>query len=238
MTFIVYFMFVEIRECYQLKRQYFRQFWSYIQWGIIACSWIALGIYVWRYRELNRIGTLFQKTNGDVYINLQFASYVNDLLTYMLGFCCFFSLIKFLRFAKYARRLSIYGETIGHASKDLFYFTCCFLIMFLAFLFLFFFLFESKIWACSTLLHTAQMLFEMILMKFDTSELLAADALIGPICFTVFIFFVVFVGMTMFISIISDSFRVVRTNREKLHPDGDHEMFAFMFDRLQRWIGE
>ena len=82
------------------------------------------------------------------------------------------------------------------------------------------------------------MLFEMILMKFDTSELLAADALIGPICFTVFIFFVVFVGMTMFISIISDSFRVVRTNREKVYQDGDHQMFGFMFDQFQRWIGE
>ena len=203
-------MLLEIKLFGQLKWKYFRQFWSYIQWGIIVCSWIACGIYVWRHYEINRIGDLFHRTEGDVYVDLRFASYVNDLLTFQLAFCCFFASVKLLRFAKYARRLAIYGDTIVHASKDLFYFTLSFLLMFVAFLILFFLLFASKIFACSSLLHTAQMLFEMILMKFDTSELLAADALIGPICFTVFIFFIVFVGMTMFISIISDSFRAVR----------------------------
>ena len=236
MFFIIYFMFIEIRLCHQLKRKYLRQFWSYIQWGIIICSWIAFGIYLWRHQEINRIGDLFQKTNGDVYVNLQYTSYANDCLSCLLAFCCFFATVKFLRFAKYARRLSIYGDTIAHASKDLFYFTLSFLIMFFAFLILFFLLFASKIWACSSLLHTAQMLFEVILMKFDTSELLAADAFLGPICFTIFIFFIVFVGMTMFISIIGDSFRVVRNNL-KMNIDKDREMFAFIWNRFQRWIG-
>ena len=219
-----------------LKCQYFSQFWSYIDWGLIICAWIILGIYIWRDRELNRIGNLFKLNNGDAYINLQLATYVNDILTCTLGFSCFFASIKLLSFARYARRLSMFGETLHHASKDLFSFTFSFVIMLLAFVFLFYLLFASKISECSTLLQAAQMLFEMILMKFDTSELALADALLGPLCFTAFIFFVVFIGMTMFVSIISDSFRVVRIRLSQTI-DEDQDMLIFIWRRFQQFIG-
>ena len=236
MLFIIYFMFEEIRSLHSMKRMYFRQFWSYIQWGIIICSWCALGIYLWRDREMKRIGNRFQQTNGDTYINLQLATYIDDVLTFLLGFCCFFASINFLRFARYARRLSVYGDTLRYAGKDLFAFSLSFLLMFFAFLLLFHLIFISKIWACSNLLGTAQMLFEMILMKFDLSELTAADAFLGPLCFVAFIFFVVFIGMTMFISIISDSFRIVRKHA-KTKNNFDHDVFAFIWDQFQRRTG-
>lgn len=237
MVFILYFMMEEIRQILQMKLNYFYQFWSYIEWGVILSAWSSFGLYFWRYKELNRIGNLFQQTNGDVYINLQLAAYVNDILNYLLGFSCFFALIKLLRFARYSRRSAIYGETLRFASKDLFAFSLSFFLMFFAFLLLFHLIFISKIWACSNLLHTAQMLFEMILMKFDSSELLAADAFLGPICFVLFIFFVVFIGMTMFISIINDSFRVVRI-QSRSNTTIDQDLFAFIWDRFQRWIGK
>jgi Polycystin cation channel len=233
---IGYLMIEEMRSVRRLKWIYFRQFWSYIQWGIIVCSWLTFAIYLWRHQEMQRIGTRFQTSKGDVYINLQLATYVNDMLTFLLGFCCFFSTIKLLRFARYTQHLSLFGDTIHHARKDLVSFTCSFFIMFLAFLFLFYSLFASKMWACSNLLHTAQMLFEMILMKFDASELTSADAFLGPLCFVVFIFFVVFIGMTMFISIIGDSFRIVQQNHRMNH-DEEHDMFAFIWYTFQRWIG-
>jgi Polycystin cation channel len=237
LVFTLYTMIDEIRSAIRLKCIYFRQFWSYIQWGIILCSWSTFGIYIWRFEEMKRIGSHFQNTKGDIYINLQLASYVNDLLTFMLGFVCFFSTIKLLRFTRYTQRLSLFGDTIQHACKDLLSFTFSFFILFMAFICLFYFLFSSKISACSSLLHAAQMLFEMILMKFDSSELSSADALLGPLCFTLFIFFVVFIGMTMFISIIGDSFRTVRINLE-MNPNEDHAMFGFIWQRFQRWIGQ
>ena len=237
LLFIVYLMIDEIRLLLSGKWMYFRQVWSYMNWGIIVCSWMGVGIYVWRQREMTRIGDLFQSTNGDVYINLQLAAYVNDLLTFVLGFCCFFASIKLLRFSRYARRLSVFGDALHHAIKDLLSFTVCFALMFLGFIVLFYLLFVSKMWTCSTLLHTAQMLFELILMKFDASDIRSADPLLGPSCITLFVLFVVFIGMTMFISIINDSFRIVRQNgRAALNED--REMFAFIWNRFQLWTGD
>ena len=62
----------------RLKWAYFRQLWSYVELGIIGCSWAGVSIYVWRHREMTRLGDLFRETKGYAYINLQMVSYVND----------------------------------------------------------------------------------------------------------------------------------------------------------------
>jgi hypothetical protein len=236
MAFIVYFMIIEIRSLFHLKCAYFRQFWCYIEWGIIGCSWAGVGIYLWRYREIKRIGSLFQTNKGYAYVSLQQATYVNDVLTFLLGFCCFFGTIKLLRFGRFNRRLSIFGDALRYAAKDLLFFTMTFFILFMAFLGLFYLLFASKIWACASLLGTAQMLFEMILLKFDATDIHGADAFLGPLCFILFIVFVVFIGMTMFISIIIDGFRTVRKNSKTTYKE-DYEMLAFMWKKFGQWTG-
>jgi polycystin 1L2 len=201
---------------------------------MIGCSWAGVGVYVWRYHELTRIGNLFQQTNGYVYVNLQLAAYIDDMFTFLVGFCCFLGSIKFLQLCRFNHRLSLLTKTLQHAGKALISFTFMFSIIFMAFLGLFYLLFVSKIWACSSLLHTAQMLFEMTSLKFDVSELREADAFLGPFCFTLFIFLVVFVCMSMFISIIRDSFCTVRHNAF----NEDQEILAFMIHKFQRWTGE
>lgn len=197
MVFIVYYMQREIRSILAHGLKYFRDFWSYPEIGIIACSWAGLGVYLWRIREGDRIGALFRETNGYAYVNLQLASYVNDVLTFLLGFCCFFGTIKFLRLLRFNHRISMLSSTLAYAAKDLFSFTLMFSIIYFGYLALFFLLFHSKILACSDPLRTAQMLFEMMLLKFDVSDLYAADTFLGPFCFSLFIIFVVFICMNM-----------------------------------------
>jgi hypothetical protein len=169
LIFIVYLMIDEIRLLVHHKWIYFRQLWAGVRMRV------RVGIYVWRHREMSRIGDLFKKTNGDVHINLQFASL--DILD-----GC--------------------PSSVMH----------CIL--------------PAKIWACSSLL---QMLFEMILMKFDATDILSANALVGPMCVIVF---VVFIGVTMFISIINYSFRIVRKNH-RLDQNEDRHMLAFIWNRFQ-----
>ena len=229
-------MINEIQLFYQLKRAYFRQFWSYVQWGIILSSWFTLLIYIWHHQEIDRVGTLFEQTHGYVYMNLQMAANVTDLLTLLLGLCCFCATIKLLRFSRYSRHLSLYGDTIKHASQELLSSTLIFLIIFAAFVILFYLLFTPKMRVCASLFQTAQMLFEMVLLKFNASELSSGDALLGPLCLALFVFFVVFVSMTMFISIVQRSFRTTRKNGNT-NENGDHEMMAYMWDRLQRSTG-
>ena len=77
------------------------------------------------------------------------------------------------------------------------------------------------------------MLFEMSLLKFDAAELIDAAAFLGPFTFTLFILLVVFVCLSMFLSIINESFRRAREEKK----NDDPEIFSLMFRRFQRWTG-
>jgi hypothetical protein len=216
----------------KLKWKYFHRFWSYVELGLIICSWTVVSIYIWRYKESRRISQLFKQTNGFVYINLQLSSYVNDLLNYLFGFCCFFGTMKFLRLCRLNRRLSLFGQTLENAGKELGSFTLMFSLIFVAFICLFYFLFISQIWSCSTLLKTSQMLFEMMLFKFNAKELIQTAPFLGPLCFSLFIIFVVFICKNVFLSIINQSF-----HRARQMKNNDQEMLSYIFKKFLRWIG-
>lgn len=237
MFFVFYMMFVQLQSIRRLRLAYFRHFWSFIDLGIIGCSWAGVGLYVWRHQEIGHIGDLFRQTDGFVYVNVQPAVYIQNTLIYLLSFCCFFSTLKFLRLCQLDRRLSLFTDTVRHARRDLCSFLAMYSIVFMAFLVLFYLLFASTLASCSTLLRTAQMLFEMTLLKFDTGELIDASAFLGPFCFALFIFIVVFVCLSMFVSIISDSFRAVR-DEAKLRRADDPDLWLFMLRKLQSFTGQ
>ncbi|UJR08983.1 hypothetical protein I4U23_013233 [Adineta vaga] len=236
MLFVIYNMIHEIRRFLHLKCSYFHHFWSYVDVGIIGCSWGVLGVYIWRYHQSISIGNRFRETNGYVYINLQLTNYINDVLTYLLGFCCFFGTLKFLRLCRFHRRLSLFTKTLEHARRDLISFLGMFSFVFMAFLALFYLLFIGKLWSCSTLLHTAQMLFEMMLMKFDAHELQDAAPFLGPFVFSLFILLIVFVCMSMFVTIVNDSFRTVRDIANGM-PNEDEVVLEYMIQKFRQWIG-
>jgi polycystin 1L2 len=236
MICIIYMMIEQIQSFLQMKMQYFRQFWSYVDEGIIVCSWTSVGIYVWRYNESNRIGKLFKQTNGHVYVNLQLAVYINNVLMNLISFCCFFGWIKLIRLCRFHRRFLLFIETLKHAEKELISFSLMFSFIFLSFVCLFYLLFISKISTCSTLFSTAEMLFEMTLMKFNAYELIDVSPFLGPFCFSLFIFIVVFICLSMFITIINHSFRFVRDDIKK-HQYEDEQVFTFMIQKFRHWIG-
>ena len=234
---IVHMMITEVQLLMKLKRAYFRQFWSYIDVGIIACSWTSVGIYVWRYRELNRIGDLFSQTHGYAYVNLQQAVYVNEVFSCLIASACFFATIKFIRLGRFNHRLMFFVQTLSHAGRDLLSFVSMFSVVFWALITLFYLLFVSKLLTCSTLLHTAQMLFEMTLMKFDAHQLSEASPFLGPLVFSLFILVVVFVCMSMFLTIINESFRDVR-ERASAHPERDQQMRSKYLDPIEHFPDE
>ncbi|CAF1598644.1 unnamed protein product [Adineta ricciae] len=108
-----------------------------------------------------------------------------------------------------------------------------FTIVFMSFLCLFYLLFISKLSECSSLLGTAQMLFEMMLMKFDAHQLSDAAAFLGPFSFSLFIIFVVFICMSMFFSIIGDNFRLARENIK----DTNRHLYSYALQTFIQWTG-
>ena len=183
LSFVVYLTVTEIVALIKLRRGYFRLFWSYAQWALIGCSWSGVPIWVWSWREMAKVGDVFRETNGYRFVDLSRVAVVEDVFTSLLGLCCFVATIKFLSFSRFYRRLHLLADTLKIAAGDLFLFMMMFAIVLFAFIGLFHMLFVSKIWSCASLLETSEMLFEMLLLKFNTADMLDAHPVLGPLTF-------------------------------------------------------
>jgi hypothetical protein len=74
----------------------------------------------------------------------------------------------------------------------------------------------------------------MTFMQFDAHELKEAAAFLGPFCFSLFILLVIFVCLSMFLSIINQSFKRARENIN----DHNEDIYSFMYDKFLRSIGK
>lgn len=223
---IVYLFLEQIRSILRLKLHYFRQFWSWIDLGILVCSIGTISISLWKYQQSSHISERFQEM--DKYIS------INNLSMYFLGFCCFFGTIKYVRLCRHSSRLLLFPQTLQHCRKDLLSFSLIFAIYFLAFVCLFHLLFLSKLQSCSSFFQTIRMLFEMILMQFPADELVQADAFLGPLALSLFVFLLIFVGLSMFMSIINEHFQVVRKETK----DNQDDIYSFLWKQICKRIGQ
>jgi hypothetical protein len=231
---IIYLMISETRLLIRMKKQYFYRFWSYIEAILIVCAWAYVVIVLWRYMEYRRITDRFIETNGYVYVNLQLAAYMTDVLSILLGISAYFGTIRCLRFCRYHSRLSLFTNTLVRASRALVSFGVMFSVIFVAFLMLFYLLFASSLSTCTSLLHTAATLFEMTLWKINAQELLHVNGWLGPLASVLFVLVVMFVCMSMFVSIIADAFRSTRQQQNN-ELDG---VFRLIWQRILSTISK
>jgi polycystin 1L2 len=238
MLFITYFTCIEIHSLIKLKKKYFHSIWCFIQWGTIISSWAGLGIYIWRYFEGSHLSKFFQETNGYKYVNIQMDVDADEILMFLFGFCCFFSTIRYLYLFRFNSRLSQFGKTLEYVQKDLLYFALTFLIVFISFLCLFYLLFNAKVLSCSDVYHTIEMLFEMLLLRFNIQDLYQADRFLGPLAFSLFIYFLVFICCTMIISIIYNGFRHIRRQSKLIsNQDQNEDVVLFIFMKMKQALG-
>lgn len=232
MILILYFLLLQWRLIVQLKVQYLFCFWSYIELGMIACSWTIVVLYIWRYHQSQSIGQRFRETNGDTYINLQTITYCNDFISFLIGYCCFFGTLRFLRLCQYQQRLSLFTTTLIRCFRELMSFSLMFSFVVVAFLCLFYLNFVSEFFEFSSVWQTTMTLFEMSLFKFNANEWMSSHTFLTAICFSLFVILVVFICLSMFVSIITDNFRSARRMKSN-----DDEIFLLIYQRFTRWIG-
>ncbi|CAF3412739.1 unnamed protein product, partial [Rotaria socialis] len=233
---VTYYIYIEIRLIVKLRLSYVKHIWSYFNWCIIIFSWTGVGFHFIRQAELKRLGKLFKHSHGYYPINLQFASYLNNLLTYQLGFCCFFATIKLLHLLRFNRRMTLFWLTLQKAKASLAGFALLFSFVFTAFSSLLFLLFHAHLDEFATFSKSAQTCFEMISLDFSGSRNLKnVDLLLAFICLVLFALFVVFILQNMFISIIVDHCNLIR--RDIIKEKNQYEMIKFIQNKIFQLFG-
>ena len=215
---VIFFMVKEIRAMIKLGKLYFFQFWAYVEWAIIACAWASLGTYFNRmYAKNELMDSLKRPNNANSFINFQLASSFNDTLGLLLGLCSFIGILKFLKVLSYSRNIKYLEITLKKAFNDIVMFFVMFLIIYLAFVQIFYSFLGDKNVKYSTFVSTMETLFLVMLGSFKKEDFFLS----GSVDFVslVFVFYnlmMLVIILNIFITIITDHYDATRKSREAI----------------------
>lgn len=100
LSFIAYFLFKSAKNLYQQGWDFFYQFWNVIEAALVLFAAAATGLYVYRYKS---VSNLLERVNSHPFKfkSFQFASYWDDLYTFVMAAIVCLATLKFNRLLRY-----------------------------------------------------------------------------------------------------------------------------------------
>ena len=209
-------MVTQIRELVKRGfKEFSSDFWTYIECGIIATAWITFGMFIVRYITAKQVFSFFKNTGGYGYMKLQRVNDCNQVLTYSLGLCASLATIKSLKILRFNRSISHLGLTLKLCFGELLSFSMFFFLIWFAFVQLMYLVYGTDIEGYSSILKSMETALQVLLGKFDTSQFMINNPILGPIIFASYNVAILFCALNIFISIIIDAFDVIRVQSKK-----------------------
>lgn len=207
--FIAYYMIEEAIEIKKHKLSYFKSFWNILDIIVISISIVCVAFNVYRTIKVDEmLADLLSKPNQ--YADFEFLSYGQTQFDNAIAIVVFFAWIKIFKYISFNKTMTQLSSTLGKCAKDLAGFAVMFFIIFLAFTQLGYLLFGTQVKEFSNFQNSFFTLFRIILGDFNFDQLEAANRVLGPLFFMLFVFFVFFVLINMFLAIINDTYSEVK----------------------------
>ncbi|KAA3682266.1 polycystin 1L2 [Paragonimus westermani] len=229
------YMFKEAHNLYKQRCQYFKDIWNFVELFIMFGSFAAIAAYAYMIFATKEAIAEFSRTHGNVFMNFQFLAYWNETLTYLLAVICFFATLKLVRLFRFNRRIGLLGSVLRYAARDLKYFMIIFFLLFIAFVLVFYLLYEGTLADFRSFLGSVETSLQIILGKFDFTSMYERELVLGPLMFAVFTLCIIFIVVSMFVAILEESFGKVMQDI-RLQSD-DHEITQFILAQLIAWSG-
>lgn len=168
-------------------------------------------------------------------MNFQSVSLYDETYGYVMAVVVFMATIQFMKLLQFNQRMSMLGDTVKLATKDLKVFSVAFLLYFFAFTATAYLLFGQAMVTYNSIIGAAESMFAFALGSFDFEAMSDAQKFLGPIFFFSFIG-VIYIGlMSIFLTIIGDAFTQVKANVAL--QSNEHEIVDFMWKRLKGLLG-
>ncbi|XP_041363051.1 polycystin-2-like isoform X2 [Gigantopelta aegis] len=207
--FILYYIVEEVLEIKKHKFSYFKSFWNILDILVILISIVCVGFDVYRTVAVgDKLSILLE--NDQIYADFERLSYWETRFNNAIAITVFLAWIKIFKYISFNKTMTQLSSTLGRCAKDLAGFAVMFFIIFLAFTQLGYLLFGTQVKDFSNFQNSFFTLFRIILGDFDFHQLEAANRILGPIFFMLFVFFVFFVLINMFLAIINDTYSEVK----------------------------
>ena len=208
---IVVFMVVEVRQCLKLGLKYFCQLNNYIELCLIAFSWTAFAMYLYRlyssygiYKAI-RISHTPPSSNRR-FINLQYTVSCDQLLSYFLGFCVALATFRFINLFRFSKRIIVFLLAFRKALGELVSFGIIFGVVWLAFVQTIYILMNDQSLQMDSFVHTMTTCFQIILGKFNGDIFYKRDSILALFVFIGYNVCVIFVLVSLFVTILIEHY--------------------------------
>nr|XP_042900061.1 polycystic kidney disease 2-like 2 protein [Parasteatoda tepidariorum] len=236
--FVICTIFFTVKEVASLSREglaYFHQYWNVVEVISIVVSYTGIANHVYKIFVTAGIIRIFTETEGSGYVKLQEAVLLDELYSYQIGIVMSISTLKFLKLLRFNKRIGILSGTLRECAKELQSYSVCLMVVFFAFVALFWLLLGRYIREFSTLIYALESTISLMLKKFDYEEMYAAQPILTPIAFFAFSLATSVVLINIMLSIIIQSFE--RAKHDVANQGNEYEILDFFIGKVKSWVG-
>lgn len=237
-VFVIFTIFFTVKEIKNMCREgcaYFKEYWNVAEAVSIVVSYTGIANHIYKIFMVAEILRIFTETDGTGYVKLQEAVLLNDLLCYQLGIIMSISTLKFLKLLRFNKRIGMLSSTLRMCAHELKSYSVCLMVVFMAFVVLFWLLLGRNVREFSTFVYSFESSISMMLKKFNYEDMYAAQPVFTPIAFFTFSLATAVVLINILLSIIIRSFEDVKHD-ESLQGN-EYEILDFFINRMKLLMG-
>ena len=209
---------------------YFRQFYNYIDLAIIAFSWAAFSMYLYRMYSayaFYKVVRLNAPLKNMEFINLQYATQCDQLLSYFLGICVALATLRFIKLLRFNKRIIVFVNAFKKSLSELSSFGLIFAVLWLSFVQVFYVLLNAQHVEFSSVVSSMETTFRMILGQ-EAALFFSPDfaLFLLPCMYVLFVVCMVFVMINVFLIIMYDSYVIACADQQL--DEEDPELFNYL----------
>lgn len=236
--FVIFTIFFTFREGKKICKQglaYFKEHWNVAEFVSLVVSYTGIANHVYKLFMVAEILRIFTETEGTGYVKLQEAVLLNELFCYQIGLIMSISTLKFLKLLRFNKRIGVLSSTLKMCTHELKSYSVCLMVVFIAFVILFWLLLGRYIKEFSTFVYSFESCISMMLKKFNYDDMYAAQPIFTPIAFFTFSLATAVVLINILLTIIIRSFETVKHDASL--QSNEYEVLDYFINRMKMLLG-
>ncbi|CAF3946958.1 unnamed protein product [Adineta steineri] len=238
LLFVIFTIYSTIHEIILLvkqKRAYFDKFWNVISFITTVFSLAAIIMYGTK-KTLTRLAIRsLRKSEMGEFVNFNAIGSFDEVYSYIVALITFFTMLKFLKLLRFNKRIGMLSKSLHYARQDLSSFGFVFLIFMIAYAIMGFGVFGGSLQSYKSFFTSLTTCFRMLLGEINAPDMFAVSRLYGAFYFLSFIILVFIALLSIFLTILNDSFAHVK--RELAATQQRNDMMDFMWSAFRKVAG-
>ena len=216
----------------QQKKQYFSNPWNGYDLVFVILSYIAVIMYIIRSIMTNRALSVFQ-ADKKAFVNFYHIALWNVLLVLFLGCLTFMVTLRMLNVLGYNKRIGSLTRVFRRAASDMVWFGLFFTLLFVIYSSLGYLLFGSLLKSYKNVFASMSTLFINMIGMIKFSEIDSSYPVLSKIYFMIFILVMVYMILTMFLSMLSGAIDQVHEETKQAKED---EMVDYAIKKFKSFM--